>query len=129
MVFEQVFGEPAGERREVHAAGLGHRDLVGGHVQAGRVAIEVRYCGPGLPAGDEERVFDKFHRGPNPGVPGVGLGLSICRAIVEAHGGTIAGGIGPTAARSSAWSRPRRAPSMLPPEPAPERAPEPEVAQ
>ena len=52
------------------------------------VAIEDR--GPGLPPGRERAIFDKFTRGhPESVVPGVGLGLAICRAIVEAHRGTI----------------------------------------
>jgi len=58
---------------------------------AGRVQIEVRDFGPGLPPGGEEAVFQKFYRGVHTGAPGSGLGLPICRAIVEAHGGTIAG--------------------------------------
>ncbi|KQV90918.1 sensor protein KdpD [Massilia sp. Root351] len=46
--------------------------------------------GPGLPAGREEAVFEKFTRGERESAkPGVGLGLAICRAIVEAHGGAI----------------------------------------
>ena len=54
------------------------------------VAVEDR--GPGLPPGREVAIFDKFTRGaPESGLPGVGLGLAICRAIVEAHGGTIRG--------------------------------------
>jgi two-component system sensor histidine kinase KdpD len=56
----------------------------------GWVQLEVADRGPGLPAGDEERVFDKFYRGRTGPVPGVGLGLTICRGIVEAHGGRIA---------------------------------------
>ncbi len=59
------------------------------------VSIELRDRGPGIPASERERVFDRFHRGEESRARdgGVGLGLTICRAIVEAHGGTI--GIGP----------------------------------
>lgn len=46
--------------------------------------------GPGLPAGREEQLFGKFERGESESsTPGVGLGLAICRAIVEAHGGSM----------------------------------------
>ena len=46
--------------------------------------------GPGLPAGDPARLFDKFQRGSDEGtIVGVGLGLAICRAIIRAHGGEI----------------------------------------
>jgi len=52
------------------------------------VAVEDR--GPGLPPGRERAIFEKFTRGERESVvPGVGLGLAICRAILEAHGGTI----------------------------------------
>ena len=57
--------------------------------QAKAVMIDVKDRGPGLPAGVAERIFDKFFRGAHPGVGGVGLGLSICRGIVQAHGGSI----------------------------------------
>jgi two-component system sensor histidine kinase KdpD len=53
------------------------------------VAIEVVDHGSGLPSGSEEKVFDKFYRGPHVGVAGAGLGLPICRGIAEAHGGSI----------------------------------------
>jgi len=49
--------------------------------------------GPGLPPGREEALFEKFTRGERESAkPGVGLGLAICRAIVEAHGGSISAG-------------------------------------
>jgi two-component system sensor histidine kinase KdpD len=55
------------------------------------VVVSVADEGPGLPPGEEERIFDKFHRAaPEGAQSGVGLGLSICKAIVQAHGGTIA---------------------------------------
>ncbi|CAN5405994.1 DUF4118 domain-containing protein [soil metagenome] len=52
--------------------------------------VTVADDGPGLPAGREESLFEKFARGEKESaVSGVGLGLAICRAIVEAHGGRI----------------------------------------
>jgi two-component system sensor histidine kinase KdpD len=62
---------------------------IAARAEEGGVGIDVADRGPGIPAGDEERVFEKFHRGSHPGVLGAGLGLSICRGIVQAHGGTI----------------------------------------
>ena len=53
------------------------------------VIVEVADRGPGLMAGDENRVFDKFYRARPTTTGGVGLGLTICRGIVEAHGGRI----------------------------------------
>jgi two-component system sensor histidine kinase KdpD len=59
-------------------------------LQRGEIVVSVRDHGPGLPAGDERRVFEKFHRGHDEAAQsGFGLGLSICKAIVEAHGGEI----------------------------------------
>ena len=56
------------------------------------VIITVDDTGPGLPKGKELAIFDMFERGrKESSTPGVGLGLAICRAIVEAHGGTIRG--------------------------------------
>ncbi len=53
------------------------------------VAIRLNDQGPGIPSGQEERIFEKFVRGESTGVPGSGLGLAICRGVVEMHGGTI----------------------------------------
>ncbi|WP_246795547.1 sensor histidine kinase [Burkholderia perseverans] len=54
------------------------------------VRVTVDDHGPGLRAGMEARIFDKFTRGEKESAtPGIGLGLAICRAIVDAHGGRI----------------------------------------
>lgn len=50
--------------------------------------IAVSDRGPGLPAEDLERVFEKFYRATQ-AAGGAGLGLAICKAVVEAHGGVI----------------------------------------
>jgi two-component system sensor histidine kinase KdpD len=57
---------------------------------ADAVAVEVSDRGPGIPPTDLERVFGKFQRIESRGRQGgVGLGLTICRGIVTAHGGKI----------------------------------------
>jgi len=57
--------------------------------EEGAVIIEVRDRGPGIPPGEEERIFEKFYRGKSNSARGAGLGLPICRAIIQAHRGTI----------------------------------------
>jgi two-component system, OmpR family, sensor histidine kinase KdpD len=56
------------------------------------VMVEVADTGPGLPAGSEELVFRKFYQvrtADAPATGGAGLGLAICRGIIQAHGGRI----------------------------------------
>jgi two-component system sensor histidine kinase KdpD len=61
-----------------------------GH-QGSNWEIRVADEGRGIPASERERVFDRFYRGlGSAGVPGSGLGLTISRGIVQAHGGSIA---------------------------------------
>jgi two-component system sensor histidine kinase KdpD len=62
---------------------------IGGEAGADEVMVWVADRGPGLPPGEEERVFEKFHRASAAPGAGVGLGLAICRGIVNAHGGRI----------------------------------------
>ncbi|MEB2363784.1 MAG: sensor histidine kinase KdpD [Bryobacterales bacterium] len=59
------------------------------HAQNGGVTIEISDSGPGFTPGEEQRIWDKFYRGRTEGTRGAGLGLTICRAIVIAHGGRI----------------------------------------
>lgn len=92
LLIEQVFLNllenaaryaPAGTPIEIAAH---HDDSV--------VLVEVADRGPGIPAGDQERVFERFYRvqaateSADAGA-GSGLGLTICRGIITAHGGRI----------------------------------------
>jgi two-component system sensor histidine kinase KdpD len=59
-------------------------------METGSVRVSVEDDGPGLPPGDPEALFAKFYRGSTESaVGGVGLGLAICRAVVNLHGGRI----------------------------------------
>ncbi len=58
-----------------------------------RFLLEVLDRGPGLPRGEEARVFEPFYRAPElreSARPGMGMGLAVCRGLVEAHGGELA---------------------------------------
>ncbi len=61
---------------------------VSASLQGKEVVFEIADRGPGILPGEEERIFEKFVRGSATG-GGIGLGLTICRAIIEAHGGRI----------------------------------------
>ena len=56
--------------------------------EPGEMIVEVSDRGPGLPPGAEQRVFQKFFRS-GATRQGIGLGLAICKGIIEAHGGKI----------------------------------------
>ncbi|MGE6762657.1 ATP-binding protein [Corallococcus interemptor] len=53
------------------------------------VRFEVRDTGEGIPAPEQARIFEKFYRAPGAPAGGAGLGLSIARDIVQAHGGEL----------------------------------------
>ncbi|MGZ4454779.1 MAG: ATP-binding protein [Nocardioides sp.] len=62
------------------------------HVEGEDGVIEVRDSGIGIPPSEQERLFKRFFRSSNAqkrAIPGSGLGLSIARAVVEKHGGSI----------------------------------------
>ena len=85
-------------------------------VQRGEfVRVMVYDNGPGLPRGREEAIFEKFTRGEKESSkPGVGLGLAICRAIVEAHGGTIAADKSPLGGAAVVFTLPVGTPPQAP---------------
>jgi K+-sensing histidine kinase KdpD len=60
------------------------------------IVVFIRDSGPGFSIGDEEHVFEKFFRGKTGDVRGVGLGLAICRAIMDSHDGKVSAGNRPT---------------------------------
>ncbi|WP_354348533.1 HAMP domain-containing sensor histidine kinase [Pseudarthrobacter sp. PvP090] len=65
---------------------------VSGSIEAGRVLLHVKDDGMGMTAADADMVFTRFFRSPavrEGPIPGVGLGLSITKAIIERHGGSI----------------------------------------
>jgi two-component system sensor histidine kinase KdpD len=66
------------------------RVVIGARRDPQAVTVWVEDNGPGVPPGREEEIFQMFERGhKESSTPGVGLGLAICRAIVQAHGGSI----------------------------------------
>ncbi|HXH84133.1 MAG TPA: DUF4118 domain-containing protein [Candidatus Tectomicrobia bacterium] len=70
------------------------------------VTVEVADRGPGLPPGDEDRVFEKFYQASDRGRRGAGLGLAICRGIIEAHGGRMRAHSGPDGGATFAFTLP-----------------------
>ena len=148
VVVAQVIGSPAFERAPIRVDALQPAVVLGGRSELSRMVTNlldnaVRFAahqvtvsvtgagrwaelvvvddGPGIPASDRDRVFDRFvrldeHRGRPGG--GAGLGLAIVRELVVAHGGTVTIGDAhpgasfvvrlPLAEPSTAWSRPAR---------------------
>lgn len=71
------------------AAGVEPHVVVGGVLEGPDVTVTVTDNGIGIPAGMREQVFQRFERVPGTGLGGTGMGLSICRTIVQRHGGAI----------------------------------------
>jgi len=82
----------------------GHAAAAPGAWQAGRVWLDVRDTGPGIPPGDWERIFERFtrlDRSRSRRTGGSGLGLAICRAVVTASGGSV--GVRDSSARGTTF--------------------------
>ena len=98
----------------------GHKPaiLISAAVTSSALEMRVRDYGPGLPAsskGHEEILFDKFTRGKTESATrGVGLGLAICKAIVEAHRGKISATQADGGGAQFLIALPRTAPPALP---------------
>lgn len=72
---------PRGSTIELHAGSEGDK-----------LVVEVADRGMGLPPGEESRIFEPFYRAPHlreSAVPGVGIGLAVCKGLVEAHHGLL----------------------------------------
>ncbi|MBX3196602.1 MAG: hypothetical protein KF894_00495 [Labilithrix sp.] len=69
--------------------------LTGGHVEVeahrdgAELELSVRDTGPGIAESERSAIFERFHQLPNQRTGGYGLGLYICRAVVDAHHGRI----------------------------------------
>jgi signal transduction histidine kinase len=68
----------------------GGRIIVSARPQPAQVLISVADTGPGIPAAEHQRIFEKFSRIQEDGRPkGLGLGLAFCRLAIDAHNGRI----------------------------------------
>jgi two-component system sensor histidine kinase KdpD len=93
----------------------GSRITISAEVSGSLMNVMVYDNGPGLPAGREEAIFEKFTRGERESAKtGVGLGLAICRAIVEAHDGKIQAGKSPDGGACFVISLPLGTPPAMP---------------
>jgi len=90
VLVRQVLDNLIGNALKYVAPGVEPRILVHGCASApGIVTIRVADNGIGIPEGEEELIFDEFHRAHYRDYEGSGLGLSIVRRIVNRHDGTI----------------------------------------
>lgn len=111
LVENAIQHSPAGARVQVQ---LGSAEAPGGTMAP---TLVVEDSGPGIPAQERERAFDRFYRRAGTDVPGSGLGLAIVRAVAERHQAKVSldasalGGLrvtvrfgGPTATHSTSGS-------------------------
>jgi PAS domain S-box-containing protein len=98
--FPAVWGDPARLREvlsnlvsnAVKYSPEGGTVWIGGRIDGGGVTVYIADQGMGIPAEEQDRIFDRFHRidsGLHRRTEGTGLGLYLVKAIVEAHGGRV----------------------------------------
>lgn len=96
-----------GERNDTAWPGDGNAPESGSQPDGACMVVSVRDFGSGIPPEDLEAIFSRFYRSPrhaNGSAHGTGLGLALCRAVVEAHGGAIrAGNSEPSGAEFTFW--------------------------
>jgi two-component system sensor histidine kinase KdpD len=91
----------------------GTRITVSAGIEGEAVRVVIDDTGPGLPPGPPEQLFAKFQRGRGESdVGGAGLGLAICRAIIEAHGGRISAAQRPGGGARFIFTLPTAAPAV-----------------
>jgi two-component system sensor histidine kinase KdpD len=115
LVFEKLLTNLLENAAKYSDAGT-HIGISAGY-SGNKIEIRVTDEGCGLPAGDNDAVFRKFHRGKHRSdVPGIGLGLSICRAIVALHGGSITAHRRPTSGTAFVVTLPMVTGAPVPPD-------------
>ena len=77
--------------------------------RSGTIAVDVRDTGSGMTAEEIEHAFERFHKGPES--RGSGLGLTIARGLVAAHGGEIRASSEPGSGTTMTFTLPREAES------------------
>jgi two-component system sensor histidine kinase KdpD len=93
----------------------GSRIIIAAEAVGQYMQVSVIDNGPGLPAGREQVLFEKFTRGEQESATaGVGLGLAICQAIITAHGGVIGAAAAPEGGASIVFTLPLGTPPALP---------------
>jgi two-component system sensor histidine kinase KdpD len=94
----------------------GTRITISAGLESDAVRLVIDDNGPGLPPGPPEQLFAKFERGKNEAdVGGAGLGLAICKAIIEAHGGRITAAQRPGGGARFTFTLPTKVPHRVAP--------------
>ncbi|HEX5533370.1 MAG TPA: ATP-binding protein [Actinomycetales bacterium] len=92
LVANAIKFTPAGGRVSIHTSSNTDDNTQAADAGSGSVVVTVEDTGIGIPAEDQEQLFDRFFRASNAvrdAVPGTGLGLAIVRGVVQHHGGEV----------------------------------------